>query len=186
MNLDKLGVWYPTDAMPVDTVTEFAQRLEALGYSTLWIPEALGRHPFVHASWILANTSRLQVATGIASIYNRDAGATMAAALTLAEQSDGRFILGLGVSHQVMVEGVRGHTYGKPVSTMAAYLDEMAKPHYQSVQPKERPPILLAALGGNMLNLAATKANGALPVFHLPGAYRDCPGNHGPRCLAVC
>ena len=122
----------------------------------------------MHAGWLLSNTEKLLVCTGIASIYNRDAGSSMAAAKSLAEQSGNRFVLGLGVSHQPLVESIRGHQYGKPVSSMSAYLDKMKASIYQAVEPAEAPPIVLAALGPNMLNLAAKKTQGALPYFTSP------------------
>ena len=53
MNLGKLGVWYFTDLMSANKAAEAAQRIEALGYSALWIPEAVGRNPFAHAAWLL-------------------------------------------------------------------------------------------------------------------------------------
>ncbi len=77
MNLGKLGVWYFTDTMPATKAAETAQRIEALGYSALWIPEAVGRNPFAHAAWLLAKTQKLIVATGIASIYHREPGVTL-------------------------------------------------------------------------------------------------------------
>ena len=168
MNLGKIGVWYFTDGQSAADAATFAKRVESLGYATLWIPETIGRHPFVHAGWLLANTERLNVATGIASIYNRDPGATQAAAKSLAEQSGGRFMLGLGVSHQPLVEGVRGHDYGKPVATMRNYLELMQKAPYQSVEPAAAPKIVLAALGPKMLALAAAQADGAHPYFTTP------------------
>ena len=80
VNLGRTGVWYFTDGMSAVDAAAFAQHVESLGYGALWIPETIGRNSLVHASWLLANTSRLVIATGIASIYNRDAGAMMAAA----------------------------------------------------------------------------------------------------------
>jgi len=168
MELGKLGVWYFTDGQPAPAAAEFAKRIESLGYGALWIPETVGRHPFVHASWLLANTTDLVIATGIASIYNRDPGAAMAGARSLAEQSGGRFILGLGVSHQPLVEGVRGHTYGKPLTTMRNYLEAMSKAMYQAVPPAEEPPVVIAALGPKMLELAGTAVQGAHPYFTTP------------------
>ena len=53
----------------------------------------------------------------------------------LAEQSGGRFLLGVGVSHRPMVEGVRGHAYGRPVATMRAYLDAMQAAPYRAPAP---------------------------------------------------
>ncbi len=76
----------------------------------------VGRHPFVHASWLLANTKTLVVGTGIANIYHREPGVTVQAQKTLAEQSGNRFLLGLGVSHKPVVEGLRKLESGKPDS----------------------------------------------------------------------
>jgi len=168
MELGKLGVWYFTESMTAAAAAAFAQRLEALGYAALWIPETVGRHPFAHASWLLANTEKLIVATGIANIYARDPHAAIAGARTLAEQSGGRFIMGLGVSHTPLVEGLRGHTYGKPVATMKQYLETMANAPYMAVAPAEEPPVVIAALGPKMLGLAASHAKGAHPYFTTP------------------
>ena len=168
MNLGKLGVWYFTDLMSANKAAEAAQRIEALGYSALWIPEAVGRNPFAHAAWLLAKTQKLIVATGIASIYHREPGVTMAGQKTLAEQSNNRFLLGLGVSHKPMVEGVRGLEYGKPVETMRNYLAKMDASPYSAVQPSEAPPRVIAALGPKMLELARDTCAGAHPYFSSP------------------
>jgi probable F420-dependent oxidoreductase len=168
MQMGPTGVWFFTDGMTAGSAADFARRVEALGYDALWIPEAVGRHVFAHAAWLLANTERLIVATGIANLYARDAHASAAARNTLAEQSGGRFLLGLGVSHAPLVEGVRGHRYGRPVATMRAYLEAMEKAPYAAVSPAETPPTVIAALGPKMLELAAEKARGAHPYLVPP------------------
>jgi probable F420-dependent oxidoreductase len=168
VKLGKLGVWYFLDGLPADAAAAAAQRVEALGYSALWIPEATGRNPMVHASWLLANTKQLIVATGIANIYHREPGVTVSAQKALAEQSGGRFLLGIGVSHKPFVEGVRGLSYGPPVASMRDYLDKMAAAPYTSVPPGEDPPTVIAALGPRMLALAAEKTAGAHPYFVSP------------------
>jgi len=86
----------------------------------------------------------------------------------LNEQSGGRFLLGMGVSHAPLVEQARGHVYGKPVATMDAYLDAMGRAQYVSRQPAEPPLTVLAALGPKMLELAASKADGAHPYNVTP------------------
>ena len=53
MNLGKLGVWYFFDAMSSTDAATTAQRIESLGYSTLWIPETIGKNPMVLSSWLL-------------------------------------------------------------------------------------------------------------------------------------
>jgi alkanesulfonate monooxygenase SsuD/methylene tetrahydromethanopterin reductase-like flavin-dependent oxidoreductase (luciferase family) len=92
----------------------FPQSVEKRGYKALWMPEGLGRNALVHAAWLLAGTSALVIATGIANIYARDAMAMANAQRGLSEQSGNRFLLGLGVSHRPLVSDMRGHAYGKP------------------------------------------------------------------------
>ncbi len=168
MNIGKLGVWYFLEGMPAAAAAEAAQRIESLGYSALWIPETIGRHPFAHASWLLANTESLVVATGIANIYHREPGVTLAAQNTLNEQSGGRFLLGMGVSHKPLVEGVRGLNYGPPVATMRTYLEGMANAPYQGIAPATKPATVIAALGPKMLQLARDACDGAHPYFSSP------------------
>jgi len=168
MNVGKLGVWYFFDGLPAPAAAEAAQRIESLGYGTLWIPETVGRHPLVHASWLLANTKTLNLATGIANIYHREPGVTLAGQNALNEQSGGRFLLGLGVSHKPLVEGVRGLDYGPPVATMRKYLEGMAAAPYQGIPPAETPKTVIAALGPKMLELARESTDGAHPYFVSP------------------
>jgi probable F420-dependent oxidoreductase len=163
MKLGKLGVWVAMDAMTAKAAAEFAKRVEGWGYAALWLPESRGRNALVQSAWLLANTERLIVATGIANIYGRDAMAMANGQKALAELSGGRFLLGLGVSHRPMVEGLRGHAYGKPVATMRAYLEAMRGAPYQAPPPVEAPPVVLAALGPKMLALSAEMADGAHP-----------------------
>jgi probable F420-dependent oxidoreductase len=163
MNLGKLGVWAGLDGLTAGQAVGFIQRTEKRGFGTLWLPESRGRNVLVTATMALAHTTTLNVATGIANIYARDAMAAANGQRALAEMSGGRFMLGLGVSHKPMVSGMRGHDYGKPVATMRAYLDAMAAAPYQAPPPAEKPTTVLAALGPKMLALAAEKADGAHP-----------------------
>ena len=173
MKLDSTGVWYFLDGMRAREAANVAKRIEELGYSALWIPETVGRDPFAHAAWLLANTEKLVIATGIANIYNREPGVVVQAQKTLAEQSGGRFLLGLGVSHKPLVEGLRGLTYGKPVATMRSYLEKMSASIYRAVEPDEPPPTVIAALGPNMLALSRDLTQGAHPYFTSPAHTRE-------------
>jgi probable F420-dependent oxidoreductase len=163
MDLGKLGVWAPLDRMTAAAAAAFAKRVEAWGYGALWLPESRGRNALVMSSWLLANTQKLVVATGIANIYARDPMAMANGQRALAEQSSGRFLLGVGVSHRPMVEGLRGHAYGKPVATMREYLRGMREAPYQAPRPVETPPTIVAALGPRMMKLSAEFADGAHP-----------------------
>lgn len=164
MKLGSIGIWTRQfEDHPAAKVQEAVRELEELGYGAIWFGEAVGREALTHAGLLLAATRRIVVATGIANIYARDPLTMASGQKTLAEAYPDRFILGLGVSHAHLVEGVRGHTYEKPVPRMRAYLDGMDKAPYHSVAPASNPVRMLAALRPKMLELAAQRADGAHP-----------------------
>ncbi len=177
------GVWWFTEGMDVRTAVDFAQRLESLGYGTLWLPETVGRDPFAHAAVLLDQTDRLVVATGIANIFHRHPGAMKQAQSTLAEQSGNRFLLGIGVSHAPIVAGLRKLDYSKPLSQMRDYLAGMAESLYVAPAPTEPPKTVLAALGPKMLELAATAADGAHPYLTTPEHTATARAVLGPDAL---
>ena len=165
MQLGRVGLWtFQLDLQPAPQAREAAAELESLGYPAVWVPEAVGRDPMVNAAMLLGATDRLVLATGIASIWSRDAMAAAASHLALSEAWPDRFLLGLGVSHQPMVDFVKGHHYDKPLTKMSGYLDAMDAAVYVAPRPA-RAMRVLAALGPKMLALAAEKANGAHPYF---------------------
>jgi probable F420-dependent oxidoreductase len=163
-----LGVWYSPEALSAEDSAAFATRVEALGYSTLWLGETFGRDPFAQAAFLGQHTSTLRLATGIANVYNRHPGVMMQGANTVAEQTGGRMMLGLGVSSPVIVSKIRGIDYGKPLTFMRDYLDTMEASRYTAVAPAEPVPVVLAALGPKMLELAATRTAGAHPYNVTP------------------
>jgi len=164
-----VGLWtFAADLVHPRDAGALAATVEALGYSALWFPEAVGREAFTSAMLLLQGTESLIVGTGIASIYARDPFSTSSAARTLAAVSNNRFVCGLGVSHQPSVEGFRGQTYGPPVASMEAYLDALVALVPGSAERHAEAPFLLAALGPKMLELAATKTSGALPYLVTP------------------
>jgi probable F420-dependent oxidoreductase len=174
IDVGRVGIWTAAfEGHPSARAREAAQEIEAMGYPTLWINEATGRDPFVLAALLLSATSKLKVATGIANVYARDAMTTAACQKTLAEAFPGRFLLGLGVSSPVLVEKVRGHAYDKPLAYMESYLAAMDQAMFNSVGPTEDPGRVLAALGPKMLELSATRANGAHPYLTTPDHTRQ-------------
>lgn len=183
MQIGRLGVWASMDGMTAAAAAGFAQRVEGWGYSALWVPESRGRNVLVIAGWLLANTKTLTVATGIANIYARDPQATASGQLALAEQSGGRFLVGLGVSHVPLVEGLRGHKYGKPVETMRDYVEAMRRASYAAPPPAEPPKTVIAALGPKMLALAGSHADGAHPYLVSPSHTREARRILGPGKL---
>lgn len=178
--IGRLGVWTPLDASTPEESAEFARRLEGWGYSTLWIPEAVGIDPFCTLAYLAARTQNLVLATGIANIYARDPMTLKAIHKTMASIVPGRFVLGIGVSHAHLVDRIRGHEYKKPVPAMREYLDAMEKALFLAREPKEEAPIVLAALRPLMLKLAATRTRGAHSYLVNPEHTRRARERMGP------
>jgi probable F420-dependent oxidoreductase len=171
MDLGRIGIWtYHLNFQPASKVREVAAELEELGYGALWVGEAAYREPLTNAGFLLSATNRMVIATGIANIWVRDAFTMTAGQLTLSEAYPERFLLGLGVSHARLVEGIRGHQYQQPFTAMRRYLDGMdeAARVYRAAKPAAPPPRVLAALGPRMLALAAERAQGAHPYLVTP------------------
>ncbi|MCE2532535.1 MAG: TIGR03620 family F420-dependent LLM class oxidoreductase, partial [Acidimicrobiia bacterium] len=169
IDLGPVGIWTGVlDQVPSARAAELAAEIEELGYKSIWIPEAVGRDPFVMATLILAGTSSIKVATGIANIYARDAMTMANAQRTVAEAFEDRFLLGLVVSHAHLVAGLRKHDYSRPLSYMREYLERMHKAVFFAHGPEELPEMVLAALGPRMLQLSATATAGAHPYFVPP------------------
>jgi probable F420-dependent oxidoreductase len=162
----RVGIWTGfLDRLPSTLAREHAAELDERGWGALWLPEAVGRDPFVNATLMLTASKQMVVATGVATIYSRDAMTMASTHRTLTEAFPGRFLLGLGVSHQPMVEGLRHHDYSRPFSAMQAYLDAMDGALFMAAPPPHEPERVLAALGPKMTRLAAERASGALPYF---------------------
>jgi probable F420-dependent oxidoreductase len=181
MDIGKIGIWFFLDAMTAPESAQFAQAVEKAGYKALWIPEAVGREPFAHATYLLDHTERLSIATGIANIWARDAITMAAASKTVAELSGGRFVLGIGVSHKPLVLNLRGHSYEKPYSYMKDYLSKMKSALYKAPEPKEEVSIVLAALHPKMLALCAEQAQGTHTYFVPPEHTAKVRAQIGPK-----
>src|SRR5499427_7373667 len=162
MTLGRLGVWYSTDKLNGGQLADLASAVERNGYSALWYPESRGYESMSLAGYLLSKSQRLKVGSSIANIYARDPFTARRAMISLNDLHGGRFILGLGVSHIPMVEGLRGHKYDKPLGTMSAYLDAIYKD-----APADS-PVVVAALGPKMLALSGAKSMGAVPYNVTP------------------
>jgi probable F420-dependent oxidoreductase len=177
MQLGRLGAWYSTDKLGgPQQIKSFTQTVERLGYDTLWYPESRGYESFSVAAFMLGNTTKLKLGSSIASIYARDAFTSRRGLLSLQALYGDRFILGLGVSHLPMVEGIRGHKYEKPVPAMRAYLEGIIKGEAGA----DGWPLAIAALGPLMLKLAASHTRGALPYNTTPEHTAEAARILGP------
>lgn len=179
MKLGRLGVWYSTDKLKGPQLADLMKVVERNGYSAFWHPESRGYESMSLGSYLLARSDKLIVGSSIANIYARDAFTARRAVVTLNDLYGDRYILGLGVSHIPMVEGLRGHKYDKPVATMRAYLETLNKDVAEQ-------PVVVAALGPKMLELSAQRSMGAVPYNVTPKHTAQAAKILGPgKILAV-
>ena len=163
-----LGIWSRTNVMDKQELADLAKNVERLGYQTLWYPESLSYEALSVAGYLLSHTEKLIVASGIANIYARDAVTAAQGHDSLNRLYDNRFLMGLGVSHVPLVEGARGHSYGKPVATMRKYLGDIISAKIDPTIKIDDRALVLAALGPKMLELASASTKGALPYCVTP------------------
>ena len=161
-NLGRFGVW-------LGSITpELAGQIESLGYGAAWI----GMSPSADLAWAdptLAQTTSLQLATGIVNIWSAPAPAVAQSYQRIENAYPGRFLLGIGAGH-------REHTeeYTKPYDALVEYLDELDA----AMVPTSRR--VLAALGPKVLRLSAERSAGAHPYLTTPehtAKARELVGN---------
>lgn len=175
--LGKVNAWsFALQRLSAADESAAAVQLEGLGYRAIWIPESVGsKEAMAHSALLLQAMDKAIVAPGIANIHARDPMAMANGARALGEAYAGRFVLGIGVSHAPSVVS-RGGDYANPLAQINAYLDAMDAAQYAAPVPAPAVPLVLAALGPRMLELAARRADGAhsyfVPVEHTAFARR--------------
>ena len=162
MELSGVGVWSGAlrygDRGERETA---AAELESLGYSAIWVPGGAGGAVFDDCRVLLDATSRAAVATGILNLWMHDAAGVAADHAAVTADHPHRFLLGIGISHSMLVDAQEPGTYARPLATTRAYLDALdAAP--TPVPVAER---ALAALGPKMLELARDRTRGAHPYL---------------------
>jgi probable F420-dependent oxidoreductase len=182
-----LGRWgvgcYAFNAVEAAEIAPIAGELERRGLRTLWISDSVrGRDPFVVATVLLGATNDLVVAVGVANIYGRDPAAMQIGAHTITDLFGDRFVLGLGVSHQPTL-ATRGHTSGRPITTMTNYLEAMDGVQFGPRSEAEPVPRLLGALGPKMLELARERTQGTHPYLVTPDHTRRARQLVGPDAV---
>ena len=180
MNIQTPGVFTFLDGLSGAQTGQLARKVEELGYSTLWFPEVMGREPFSFASYLLSQTKRMVIATGIVVPYAYEPIAIANGARTLAELYGDRFLLGLGVSN-AQGNARRGIPYGKPLSFMREYLAKMQEVPYTAPAPQSEPPVVLAGMMPKMLQLSATQTQGTHTYFTVAGQITSTRKAIGPE-----
>jgi alkanesulfonate monooxygenase SsuD/methylene tetrahydromethanopterin reductase-like flavin-dependent oxidoreductase (luciferase family) len=174
-----LQVQMPTTVGEAVTTARYA---EEAGFDTVWFSAARTADPFVALTAVAAATSHIDFGSAIVTTWFRHPVSTYQAAVGVQELAEGRFKLGLGVSHQAFVSAL-GIDYVRPAAAMTEYativralLEEGAVEfhgtHYsttfESPLPRRDVPIYLAVVGERMSAVAGRIADGILPVYMGP------------------
>jgi F420-dependent oxidoreductase-like protein len=166
----------PDTSFKLPELVAFAQDAETRGFDTLWLPNIFGMDA-VGVSAILGwETQRIELGTAVTPTYPRHPAALAQQALTTQVACDGRFALGIGLSHQLVIEGMYGLSYNKPARHMEEYLqiigpllqgqpvqfegEQLTAKMALDIPDASPVPLLVAALGPIMLKLAGTWAEG--------------------------
>ena len=183
---------------PRADLIELSQAADDAGFDSIWVAESWGNDAFTFGAWIAAHTKRVRIGTGIVQMAARTPVATAMAAITLDHLSNGRFILGLGVSGPQVVEGWYGQPSAKPLARTREYVEivrrvlrregaldfqgefyqhpytgpgstGLGKPLKVMVHPLRADlPIFLGAEGPKNVTQTAEIADGWLPLYYSP------------------
>ena len=162
----------------LDDLIAYGKRVESLGFSTLWMAHIFGLDAIATLGHIGRETSRLELGTAVTPTYPRHPVTMAQDALTAGAAASGRFVLGVGLSHKVVIEGNFGMSFDQPARHMREYLSALgpllagkaihhqgeqytihAQVNFRDAKPV---PLLVAALGDRMLHLSGELADGTI------------------------
>ncbi|MCB0976090.1 MAG: TIGR03564 family F420-dependent LLM class oxidoreductase [Acidimicrobiales bacterium] len=164
--------------LPLDRMIEEARTAESQGFDSFWLPNIFGTDALSALTLVGHEVPRIEFGTAVVPTYPRHPSVMAAQALTVSAASGGRFTLGIGLSHQIVIENMFGYSFDKPVRHMREYLSalvpllngepagftgETLSAHVAVDVPGAKTvPVVVAALGPKMLKLAAERAAGTV------------------------
>ncbi len=170
-------------------LVDFAKDAEARGFDTLWVPNIFGLDGVGACALLGWETDHIELGTAVTPTYPRHPAALAQQALTTQVACSDRFALGIGLSHQIVIEGMFGLSYDKPAKHMAEYLailapllrgeavdfagEQLTAKLALAIPEAGEVPLLVAALGPTMLRLAGTHAHGTSTWMTGPNTIRD-------------
>jgi probable F420-dependent oxidoreductase len=169
MELSGTGVWsMQLRYGDAGEIGEAAAELEELGFTALWIPD-VGGPVFEATGRLLAATRKVTVATGILNLWMHRPAEAAEAYASLSSTYGDRFLMGIGVSHAMLIDAGQPGRYQRPLAATRAFLDglDSAEP------PVPSSARVLAALGPKMLALAAERTRGVHPYLVTPDHTRQ-------------
>lgn len=196
----RLGLMAGYSGAKIELPMDIIREADRLGVYAVWTAEAYGSDAVTPLAWIGAQTERIHLGTAIMQMPARTPANTAMTAMTLDQLSDGRFLLGLGLSGPQVVEGWHGVAYGKPLTKTREYVHivrdilkrekplvhagdyyqipyqgadatGLGKPLKSILHGRADMPIYLAAIGPKNVQLCAEIADGWLPIFFSPEHY---------------
>jgi coenzyme F420-dependent oxidoreductase len=192
----RIGLTLPrTEDLPRQEIVEVVQQAEALGYDSVWVGESWGRDGFTWLTQLACHTSRIKLASGIATVYSRSPALIAQTVASLDEISAGRVILGLGTSGPIVIENWHGIPFDRPLRRTREYIEIIhlilsgERVNYRGdifqlkgfrlpfAPIRAKIPIYVASLGPQNLRLTGELADGWLPIYldasHLQDFQRD-------------
>jgi len=179
----------PDTSFGLKGLVDFAKDSERRGFDTLWLPNIFGIDAVGACAIVGWETDKLELGTAVTPTYPRHPGALAQQAVTTQAACSGRFTLGIGLSHQMVIEGMYGLSYDKPARHMSEYLQIIApllqgKPAdftgeqltgKMTITAGDTPPVplLVAALGPAMLKLAGAYSQGTTTWMTGPRTIAD-------------
>src|SRR5262249_52641928 len=196
----RLGLMTGYPGAKIELPMGIIREADKLGVYAVWTAEAYGSDAVTPLAWMGAQTERIHLGTAIMQMPARTPANTAMTAMTLDQLSDGRFLLGLGLSGPQVVEGWHGVAYGKPLAKSREYVQivrdilkrekplvhdgeyyqipyqgadatGLGKPLKSILHGRADMPIYLAAIGPKNVQLCAEIADGWLPIFFSPEHY---------------
>ncbi len=190
----RIGIFGGTDAVSggsVDAIVAAAQKTADDGFASYWLPQVFGADALTALAAVGREVPGIEFGTAVVPTYPRHPLALAAQALTVQSATGNRLSLGIGLSHQVVVEGMWGYSFDKPVRHMREYLTVLRGAiHGETVQFQgdtlkamtfgpitvgnaDPCPILVAALGERMLKLTGKMAEGTITWVTGPATLAD-------------
>jgi F420-dependent oxidoreductase-like protein len=182
----QIGIFVQSD--DIDALVAEARRIADEGFASMTVPQVFGVDALTTLAVVAREVPDLHLATAVVPTYPRHPAMLAAQAKTLSQISGGRFTLGIGLSHQIVIEGMFGMSFAKPVRHMREYLDvllplladEPVSAEGDTLTfrgalsvPSPSTPVLIAALGPAMLRLCGSRTDGTTTWMTGPATIRD-------------
>ncbi len=182
----RLGVF--VDSSNVDTMVQQAAAAKARGVTSVWTPQVFGVDAFTALAVVAREVPEIELGTAVVPTYPRHPMVMAGQARTVSQVSGGRFTLGIGLSHKLVIEDMLGMSYERPVRHLREYLDILLPLlageasaasgetlTFRGALDIEAPavPVVVAALGSQMLALAGRRTAGTITWMTGPDTIRS-------------